>query len=564
MAKVHAKTPLYGRFDFESMDLLILRLKEVSEHFMDRIPFSAYLVNQEGHKMYGLNYGELAENFMRNQANIVAVSASASTLGEKVVRINVRFNNTPKAPKGQFIISTGSQGQNKAIQEILLGTWDEKSYLLAKKKEEPAKEEETVTVVPPTQARPKPSLTYREFTYSKPTITTTDYFYFDVNTAPDTIIMLLNRLSNTFLNGAFFHMRLETTDGDYHLAMDRYELRFMYKYRRDKMLMLYMDAATLDGQWINLRLSFHPLAPGPNGEVDITSHHADDITEMIWKTVGKEQPESSIPVRLNERFHFEPQGFSVETLVEVFNEISRSYLHRIPPVAFLSTLHGDSYTGLSFYQLIKVFDRHAGEIDVLSVGITKIMTGQTLSLMFQFYPSDEAPYGTLSMMWGDTRKHDVVRELIWEELNLAEYQPGKPPIPVPETSQANRKKPTCLVSMPWETYWSEALWDYLEKAIKKAGYNPTTAKSIYAHKIWEDTMTAITQSDVLIADLSYKHPDVLYKVGIAQAFGKKVIIIAQDNAVVPAEFRRANCVLYEQSRMGFEILAEELELLLGG
>ena len=77
-------------------------------------------------------------------------------------------------------------------------------------------------------------------------------------------------------------------------------------------------------------------------------------------------------------------------------------------------------------------------------------------------------------------------------------------------------------------------------------------------------MTAITQSDVLIADLSYKHPDVLYKVGIAQAFGKKVIIIAQDNAVVPAEFRRANCVLYEQSRMGFEILAEELELLLGG
>jgi hypothetical protein len=524
MAKINAKIPLYDRFEFESMDLLVLRLKEVSTRFMDRIPFSAYLVNQEGEKTYGLNYEELTGNFKRNQAKIVALSASVSTLSEKVVRVNVRFNNTPKAPKGQFIISTGSNAQNKAIQNILLGAWDEVAYLKAKNEEESEPKDETIPVDSPGQARSRPVLKYPEFTYSKPTITTTDYFYFDVNTAPDTIIMLLNRLSNTFLNKALFHMRLETTDGDYHLAMDRYELRFMYQYRRDKMLMLYMDAATLDGQWINLRLSFHPLAPGPNGEVDITSHQAEDIMQMIWKTIGREQPESTIPERLNERFHFRPQDFEMEQLAKVFNEISRSYLYRIPPVAFLSTLPGDSYTGLSFYQLVKVYQRHIGQIDVLSVGITKIMTGQTLSLMFQFYPNDEAPYGTLSMMWGDTRKHQAVKELIWDEMNLSEYKPGLPPVSLPEIGPATLKKPTCLVSMPWETFWSEALWDYLEKGIKKAGFTPTTAKSIYAHKIWEDTMTAITQSDVLIADLSYKHPDVLYKVGIAQAFGKKVIM----------------------------------------
>ena len=563
MSKQNSKSPLYGRFEYESIGLLIQRLKDVSEHFMDRIPFSAYLVNQDGHKMYGLNYEEIEESFRRNQANIVAISASASTLGEKVVRINIRFNNTPKIPKGQFIISTGSSHHNQAIKDILLGTWDQNTWRDSRE-EKTEIEEPPVPVVSPAQARPRPSLSYPDFTYSKPTITTTDYFYFDVNTAPDTIIMVLNRLSNTFLNGAFFYMRLETTDGDYHLAMDRFELRFMYQYRRDKMLMLYMDSATLDGQWINLRLSFHPLAPGPNGEVDITSHHAEDIMQMIWKTIGKEQPESTIPERLNERFHFQPQTFSIETLSRIFNQISRSYLHRIPPVAFLSTLSGDSYTGLSFYQLVKVFSKHAGEIDVLSVGITKIMTGQTLSLMFQFFPSEEAPYGTLSMMWGDTRKHDAVRSLIWGELNLKEYQPGLPPPPLPEINLVHTRKRTCLVSMPWETYWSEALWDYLEKAIKKAGFTPSTAKSIYAHKIWEDTMTAITQADVVIADLSYKHPDVLYKVGIAQAFGKKVIIIAQDDAVIPAEFKRSHHILYEQSRMGFEILAEELELLLEG
>ena len=555
--------PVYGRFEFDSVHTMIARLQLVSDHVMNRIPFKSYLATQDGQKLYGLTYQELEAHFADFQPNIVAVSSSVSNASGKVVRVNVRLNSSPKKPKGQFIISTGSQIQNQVVRDMLLGVWDHDTSRLSSElfgKEE--EEKENPVIIPPTQARPKPSLLYPEFTYSKPTITTTDYFYFDTNTAPDTIMMLLNRLSNTFLGGAFFHMRLETTDGDYHLNMDRHELRFMYQYRRDKLLMLYMDAATLDGQWINLRLSFHPLAPGPNGEVDITSHQADEMLQLIYDTVGGQPPPSSIPDRLNESFHFNPAEFSLETLIATFNEISRSYLHRIPPVAFLSTINGDNFTGLSFYQLEKVFPRHQGYIDVLSVGITKIMTGQTLSLMFQFQPENHAPCGTLSMMWGDVRKHDAVRTTTFTSLSLSDepvnFQP-QTPVPAKKTAQKNR---TCLISMPGETYWSEALWDYLSRSVKKAGFSPLNAKSIYAHKVWEDTMSAITASDILIADLTYKHPDVLYKLGIAQTLGKKVIIIAQDDKVIPTEFTETPVILYENSRIGFELLAEELELLL--
>lgn len=232
------------------------------------------------------------------------------------------------------------------------------------------------------------------------------------------LVMLLNRLSHTYLNKAWFRMQLETTDGDYHFSLDPQELKFMYQYRRDKLLMLYIDASTLDGQWVNMRLSFHPLAQGPNGEVEITSHQADDLLQMVHDHIGIRPEERIIPEKMTEQFAFDPETFSIETLTSLFEEISRNFLHRIPPVAFLSTLDSSSYTGLSTYQLERIFPSHEGQVAILSEGITKVVTGQTLSLMFEFCPYDKDPVATLSMNWGDTRKHEAVWHLIRQRLEL--------------------------------------------------------------------------------------------------------------------------------------------------
>ncbi|MDX2248550.1 MAG: hypothetical protein SF052_17325 [Bacteroidia bacterium] len=265
---------------------------------------------------------------------------------------------------------------------------------------------------------PRHILLHSEFTYARPTLSLTDGFYFNTHTAPETLVMLLNRLSETFLNKAWFRMQLETTDGDFHLNLDPAELKFMYKYRRDTLFMLYMDAITSDGQWVNIRLSFHPLEQGPNGEAEITSHQAEDILQMIHDHIGIPPHEKIIPAALVQRFPFDPESFSVELLTDVFEEISRNYLHRIPPVAFLSVPGGVSYTGLSFYQLGKKFSLYEGRVAILSAGITKVVTGQTLSLMFEFCPHETQPVGTLNMIWGDTRKQDAVWQLIRRRMNL--------------------------------------------------------------------------------------------------------------------------------------------------
>jgi hypothetical protein len=140
----------------------------------------------------------------------------------------------------------------------------------------------------------------------------------------------------------------------------------------------------------------------------------DDITQLIWNTLTPEAQETP-PDPLQESFSFDPDSFSLEEVIRLLYELSHRYLHRIPPLAFLSTTRGASYTGLSFFQLRKIFERHRAEAEVLSVGITRVMTGQTFSLMFQFTPRSQ---GTMSISWGEDSLQEEVRKLVWNRLGL--------------------------------------------------------------------------------------------------------------------------------------------------
>ena len=407
------KAPLYGRFRYESSELLIQRLTQISTVALEGARFTAYILTQENEKRYGLNLQELEEILSDDESEINSLSASACSFSGKVVRINIRFNLNHHLLSGQYIISAQSHQRNLAIRDMLEGKWKGgplpgPDYASA----------EPQPVIPPLRIRPKLTLPLAGVTYSRPTLTETDHFYFDVNSTPDTIMNLVNRLSLEYLDGAYFHLRMETVDGDYHLNMDRGELEFMFAYRREKILMLYMDAVSSDGQWVHIRLSYHPLLTGPNGEMDITSWQSDGIMNLIYDSIGTEGDDDAQPLMLQAHFHFSPSGFSLSSLIRLFNDISRDYLQRIPPVAFLSTHTGESYTGLSFYQLGKHFKYHRENIDVLSVGITQVVTGQTLSMMFQFTPAFGPPQGSVSMMWGDLRKHHAVSDLIWKRLGL--------------------------------------------------------------------------------------------------------------------------------------------------
>ena len=94
------------------------------------------------------------------------------------------------------------------------------------------------------------------------------------------------------------------------------------------------------------------------------------------------------------------------------------YLLRIPPVVFLATREGKDYTGLSLYQLERIYPRHANRIEVLSLDITRALTGQMMRLVFQ--PDEQGTIrGRLSINWGEAEVHTQIRRLIEKRLLIS-------------------------------------------------------------------------------------------------------------------------------------------------
>jgi hypothetical protein len=64
--------------------------------------------------------------------------------------------------------------------------------------------------------------------------------------------------------------------------------------------------------------------------------------------------------------------------------------------------------------------------------------------------------------------------------------------------------------------------------------------------------------DLVIADLTYKRPDVFYKLGVAHTLGKRILIISQHGRDIPKDFEQFSLVVYDNNIRGLELLAERL------
>jgi hypothetical protein len=76
--------------------------------------------------------------------------------------------------------------------------------------------------------------------------------------------------------------------------------------------------------------------------------------------------------------------------------------------------------------------------------------------------------------------------------------------------------------------------------------------------IMEDIMTSIQSSDLILADLTRKNPNVFYEVGIAHALGKQVLLLSQSIDDVPFDLRHRRILIYEYSPRGCKRLETSL------
>jgi hypothetical protein len=585
--------PLYGRFPFTSITEFLQRIQQVSATYMGAAEFSAYVTTHQQESFYGLDYEELAEIFTRHEGEVKSIASSCSGEGGRSVNANVRFPKPDSPGECQFVIVTLSRFESKQISLMLQGDWVERpeeerekaeeigkllGYLLQQKELEEAesrrkqalKMAENAQAAKAAQARQKLRIT-----------TIRDKFHFDDQIPADQLVRLLEELSRTYLDNAPFNIRLITSDGQPYSNIGLKGLMRFFEKRRSLVLKLFMDAATANGELIDIMLAFGPTARHLNAEVEITTRQTKAIQGLIRKNLEENrsfiESGNTASSTVHEMFRFEQELFSLDRVIKIVNAISVKYLGKGPPTAFVSTLKGETYPSLDLRQVRTVYQKTGGEVSFMLFGVNHSLSGRTFSLMFQFQAPGHAPYGSLSMRWGQEETHRLIRAVIWEQLQLKAYQPkqagaavegeSSPPptlqktmsvTPAFEGRDYEKLTRTSLVIMPLEAYWSETMWVHIQQTLKSVGWDSFRAEALFGQDVLEDTWEKLNVVDLLVADLTYKHPDVFYKVGVAHTLGKSIILISQHARDIPPDFRRFPFIVYDNNVSGLQRLAERL------
>ncbi|MDP2037175.1 MAG: ClpX C4-type zinc finger protein [Ignavibacteria bacterium] len=122
------------------------------------------------------------------------------------------------------------------------------------------------------------------------------------------------------------------------------------------------------------------------------------------------------------------------------------------------------------------------------------------------------------------------------------------------------KRNQCFYLCPFEEPFNTIYKDHSKPAIESSGFIIKRSDEIFGTQpIIEDIWEAINSSEVIIADVTGKNPNVMYEVGIAHTIGKPVIIITQSIDDVPFDFRHYRCIIYDYTPRGCKELEEKLK-----
>lgn len=105
-----------------------------------------------------------------------------------------------------------------------------------------------------------------------------------------------------------------------------------------------------------------------------------------------------------------------------------------------------------------------------------------------------------------------------------------------------------FVIMPFSEKWSDETYDIIKEVCKNLDVNLNRADEILgSQSIYNDIITNIVESDIIIADITVKNANVFYELGYAHALKKNVILIRQPNDNVPFDIAQFRYIEYELS-----------------
>lgn len=139
------------------------------------------------------------------------------------------------------------------------------------------------------------------------------------------------------------------------------------------------------------------------------------------------------------------------------------------------------------------------------------------------------------------------------ESNIEKNKDLPAPTLVEKTNSECQKK--CFVIMPiadmngYETRHFDRVYSHIIKpACDKAGFSPVRADEISSSNlIVLDILRRIVECDIAICDLSGRNPNVMYELGLRQAFNKKTVLIKDDKTLSPFDVQAFRYCEYDTS-----------------
>ena len=106
-------------------------------------------------------------------------------------------------------------------------------------------------------------------------------------------------------------------------------------------------------------------------------------------------------------------------------------------------------------------------------------------------------------------------------------------------------KPRAFVLMPFAEEFDDIYAYLIHNPLSEAGYDVRRADDIlHQQNILKNIIESLIDSELIMADLSTANPNVYYELGLAHAYKKNVILLAQDIKEVPFDLRSYNIFTY--------------------
>ena len=133
---------------------------------------------------------------------------------------------------------------------------------------------------------------------------------------------------------------------------------------------------------------------------------------------------------------------------------------------------------------------------------------------------------------------DVIRKAIFEIKGI-DYSI------FPPKNVFRSKKNTCLALLPSNEHGNKSYTELVLDVVNNLEMECVQAEEIFdSNSVLEKIWNQINRSEIIIADLTDRDPDVFYLAGLAYGLKKKSIFISQRNEDVPFDLKKGSCLIY--------------------